>query len=29
MVADAVDLEPVSASKFTAKREINSEFCKI
>jgi hypothetical protein len=29
MVADAVDLEPVSASKFPANREINREFCKI
>jgi hypothetical protein len=27
MVADAVDLEPVSASKFPANREINREFC--
>jgi hypothetical protein len=29
MVADAVDLEPVSASKFPANRENNREFCKI
>jgi hypothetical protein len=27
VVADAVDLEPVSASKFPANREINREFC--
>jgi hypothetical protein len=29
MVADAVDLEPVSVSEFPANREINREFCKI
>jgi hypothetical protein len=29
MVEDAVDLEPVSAFKFPANREINRGFCKI
>ena len=29
MVADAVVIEPVSASNFPANREINREFCKL
>jgi hypothetical protein len=29
VVADAVAIEPVSASKFPANREINREFCEI